>query len=90
MLTQTHFIDFNISAFKGLWKSLRGIKKHYERLTMVHEVYEEVGRYTITTPFTDETKKPEERQPREANLFIFSPTILNLGRVLNVNIHKLR
>jgi hypothetical protein len=36
----------------------RLITKHYERLTMVHEVYEEVRRYTITT-FTDETKKPQ-------------------------------
>ena len=45
MLTQTHFTDFNIRAFKGLWKSLRGITKHYERLTVVNEVYEEVRRY---------------------------------------------
>ena len=51
------------------------IARHYERLTMVHEVYE------------DETKKPQEKQPREANLFIPPPIILNLGRVLNVNIH---
>ena len=49
MLTQTHFTDFNIRAFKGLWKSLRGITKHYERLAMVHEVYEEVPGYTTTT-----------------------------------------
>ena len=40
MLTKTHFTDFNIRA-KGLWKSLRDITKHCERLTMVHEVYEE-------------------------------------------------
>ena len=66
----------------------RLITKHYERLTMVHEVYEEVRRYTITT-FTDETKKPQERQPREAKFIHFFPIILNLGRVLNVNIHKL-
>ena len=39
MLTQTHFTDFNIRAFKGQWKSLRrGITKHYERLTMVHKI----------------------------------------------------
>ena len=56
---------------------------------MVHEVYDEVRRYTITT-FTDETKKPQERQSRELSKFIhFFPIILNLGRVLNVNIHKL-
>jgi hypothetical protein len=56
MLTQTHFTDFNIRAFKKLWKSLRGVMEHYERLTMVHEVYEEVRRYTITT-FIDETSR---------------------------------
>jgi hypothetical protein len=51
MLTQTHFTDFKIRAFKGQWKSLRGITKHYECLTMVHEVCEEVRRY-MTTTFT--------------------------------------
>jgi hypothetical protein len=71
MLMQTHFTDFNIRAFKGLWKSLRGITKDYQRLTMVHE---EVRRYTITT-FTIETKKPKERQPQEAKLFIFPHNI---------------
>jgi hypothetical protein len=37
----------------------------------------------------DNREKPQERQPREENLFIFLTLILNLGRVLNVNIHKL-
>jgi hypothetical protein len=87
MLTQTHFTDFNIRAFEGLWKSLRGITKHYERLTMVDEVCEEVRRYTITT-FTVETKKPQERQPREANLFIF-PHNIKFGPSFKLNIHKL-
>ena len=50
--------------------------EHYERLTMVHEVYEEVRRYTITT-FINETKKPQERQPREAKFIHFFPIILN-------------
>ena len=35
------------------------IARHYEHRTMVHEVYEVVRRYTITT-FTDEAKKPQE------------------------------
>ena len=55
---------------------------------MVHEVHEEVRTYTITT-FTDETKKPQERQQREAKFIHFPPIILNLGRVSNVSIHKL-
>jgi hypothetical protein len=44
---------------------------------MVHEVYEE---YTTTT-FTmngHETKKPQERQPREANFFFFYLNSLNI------------
>jgi hypothetical protein len=38
-LTQTHFTDFNIFELLKDYRSLRGITKHYERLTMVHKVY---------------------------------------------------
>jgi hypothetical protein len=80
MLTRTYFTDFNIRAFKGLWKSLRGITKHYTSVlrwfTKSKKGYMKVcdndGVY-------DEAKrKPQERQPREANLFIFLTLILNL------------
>jgi hypothetical protein len=49
MLTQTHFTDFNIRAFKGL--SI--IARHYEKLRTSYDgsrsLYEEVRRYTRTT-----------------------------------------
>jgi hypothetical protein len=38
---------------------------------MVHEVYEEVRFKVYENDVYDETKKPQERQPRDANLFIF-------------------
>ena len=41
-------------------------------------VHEEVRWYTITT-FTDETKKPQERQPREAKFIYFSPHNIEIG-----------
>jgi hypothetical protein len=67
---------------------LRGITKHYERRTMVHEVYEEVRRYTITT-FTDGNEETSRKTTAGSKFIHFFPIILNLGRVLNVNIHKL-
>ena len=45
MLTQTHL---TLELLKD-YQSLQGITKHYERLKTVHEVYEEVRRYTRTT-----------------------------------------
>jgi hypothetical protein len=50
-------LTLTLEPLKGLWKSLQGITKHYERRMMVRDVYEEIRRYTITM-FTDETKKP--------------------------------
>jgi hypothetical protein len=84
MLTQTHFTDFKIRAFEGL--SI--IARHYETLRASYDGSRR-GTKVYENDVYDETKKPQERQPREANLFIFLTLILNLGRVLNVNIHKL-
>jgi hypothetical protein len=77
MLTQTHFTDFNIRAFKGL--SI--IARHYETLRASYDSSRR-GTKVYESDVYDETKKPQERQPREANLFIFLTLILNLGRVL--------
>ena len=87
MLTQTHFTDFNIRAFKRL--SI--IARHYETLRASYDGSRRLRRGTKVheNDVYDETKKPQERQPRETNLFIFLTLILNLGRVLNVNIHNL-
>ena len=84
---QTHFTDFDIRAFKGL--SI--IARHYETLRASYHGSRSLRRGTkvYENDVYDETKKSQERQPREANLFIFLTLILNLGRVLNVNIHKL-
>ena len=84
MLTQTHFTDFNIRAFKGL--SI--ISWHYETLRASYDGSRR-GTKVYENDVYDEMKKPQERQPREANLFIILTLILNLGRVLSANIHKL-
>ena len=69
MLTQTHFTDFNIRAFKGL--SI--IARHYETLRASYDDSRSLRRGTKVheNDVYDETKKPQERQPRETNLFIF-------------------
>ena len=87
MLTQTHFTDFNIRAFKGL--SI--IARHDETLRASYDGSRSLRRGTKVheNDVYDETKKPQERQPRETNLFIFLTLLLNLGRVLNVHIRNI-
>ena len=77
MLTQTHFTDFNIRAFKGL--SI--IARHYETLRASYDGSRSLRRGTKVheNDVYRETKKPQERQRRETNLFIFLTLILNLG-----------
>jgi hypothetical protein len=69
MLTQTHFTDFNIRAFKGL--SI--IARHHETLRACYDGSRSLrrGAKVYENDVYDETKKPQERQPREAKLLIF-------------------
>jgi hypothetical protein len=51
------------------------MENHCEAL---RNIYEELRRYTITT-FTDETKKPQERQPRGKQIYSFFPHNIKFG-----------
>ena len=67
------------------------IARHYETLRASHDGSRNLRTKVYDNDVYDETKKPQERQAWEENLFIvFFTVILNLGGVLNVNIHQLR
>ena len=72
MLTQTHFTDFNIRA---LVKDYGIIARHYETLRASYDGSRSLRRGTkvYDNNVYDETKKPQERQPREANFYFLKP-----------------
>ena len=63
MLTQTHLTDFKLELLKD-------IARHYETLRASYDASRR-GTKEYENDVYDETKKPQERQPREANFFIF-------------------